>query len=543
MDVPAGAAIAAPDSKDVMLFWGCFVAILCTSTAFITRAILVNTVWVTDFNLDKVKAAELFGAGIWPFAISIMLFSFVIDQIGYRAAMFFSFVCYLVYAALALMAYSMIHSGGLAGAALIEAQKHAYGYLYTGSVILGLGNGTVEAFANPVVATIFSREKIKWLNRLHAGWPAGLVVGGIITVALSDAVKNDWRIVVYLLTGAAVVYLVMLATAKFPVQERVASGTTYREMLQEFGVIGAFIAGFLVFRQLQEALGWSPIITYVLLLASVAGYGAYSRSLGRPLMIVLCLIMMPLATTELGTDGAITGIMEEPMKTAGFNPAWVLIYTSAIMMVLRFFSAGPLESRLTPVGLLAACSALAIVGLNLLSVAHGLVFIFAAATLYGLGKSFFWPTMLGMVSEQFPRGGALTLNGIAAIGMLTVGIIGGPMIGHMQEISSRNAIEANLPNVYQTISHENSYVLGSYSAVDEAKVADLAKRDKSTSDKVQALDKTAKQHALATMSIFPTIMLLSYICLFIYFKSRGGYRPVHISMEELTGGVEGAVQG
>ena len=70
------------------------------------------------------------------------------------------------------------------------------------------------------------------------------------------------------------------------------------------------------------------------------------------MMIFLCLIMIPLATTELGTDGAITGIMEEPMKEFGYNPLWVLIYTSAIMMVLRFF-AGPVVKALTPLGLLA----------------------------------------------------------------------------------------------------------------------------------------------------------------------------------------------
>lgn len=536
-----------PSQADVMLFWGCFIAMICTSIAFVTRTILVNGVWISDFNLDKVRGQELFGAGIWPFAISIILFSFVIDQIGYKTAMFFSFVCYAVYAALALLAYSTIHAAGLQGPALTAAQNQAYSYLYTGSVILGLGNGTVEAFSNPVVATIFSREKPKWLNRLHAGWAAGLVIGGVITVALGEMVKHDWRIVIYILALPAIVYIIMLAPAKFPIQERVASGTTYKEMLAEFGVIGCFIAAFLVFRQFQEALHWAPAITYVLIALAVVAYGVYSRSLGRPLMIALCLIMMPLATTELGTDGAITGIMEEPMKASGFNPAWVLIYTSFIMLVLRFFSAGPLVKRLTPIGLLMCCATLAIFGLNLLAYASGLVFIFAAATLYGLGKTYFWPTMLSIVSEQFPRGGALTLNAIAGIGMLTVGIIGGPMIGHMQEIASHNSIDQQMPGVYQQVSHDSSYILGHYMAIDEAKVSSLP--DRNVQQKVQAIDKTAKQRALSTISIFPGIMLLGYICLFIYFRSRGGYHAVELSSESVeeeglrvTGGFEGPVE-
>ena len=73
---------------------------------------------------------------------------------------------------------------------------------------------------------------------------------------------------------------------------------------------------------------------YFITLASAAAYGVYCGSLGRPLIIFMCLIMIPLATTELGTDGAISGLMEEPMKAAGYNGLWVLIYTSAIMMVL-----------------------------------------------------------------------------------------------------------------------------------------------------------------------------------------------------------------
>ncbi len=114
----------------------------------------------------------------------------------------------------------------------------------------------MEAFINPVVATIFSREKAKWLNILHAGWPAGLVLGGIISILLNLPVNADWRIVVYMLAAPAIVYLIMLSTAKFPMQERVASGTTYKEMLAEFGVIGAAIAGWLVFKQLAWRLGW-----------------------------------------------------------------------------------------------------------------------------------------------------------------------------------------------------------------------------------------------------------------------------------------------
>ena len=313
--------------KNQQLFWGCFIALVTTSFAFITRAFLVNdpTLWPAELGLDTVKAQELFGAGIWPFAISIILFSLVIDRVGYRAAMVFSFVCYAIYAVLALQAHAVLHPAGapLNGEALAVARASAWNLLYAGSIILGLGNGTVEAFINPVVATLFNREKTKWLNMLHAGWPTGLVVGGLISIFLGAKVAADWRILVYLISIPAIVYMLMLLRAKFPVNERVAAGASYREMLAEFGVLGAAIAGFLVFKQLGMVFGWPQALTWTLLLVSVAAYGLYCRSLGRPILLLLCLIMMPLATTELGTDGAISGIMEEPLHASGANPLWV----------------------------------------------------------------------------------------------------------------------------------------------------------------------------------------------------------------------------
>lgn len=520
----------ATSGPDMKLFWGCFIALITTAFAFITRAFLVNdpTFWQTTFALDQVQAGELFGAGIWPFAISIIVFSLIIDNVGYRAAMFFSFICYALYAFLAFQAYGIVNASGLEGEALKAAQAKAYQYLYWGSVILGLGNGTVEAFINPVVATMFNKDKTKWLNILHAGWPGGLVLGGLLTIALGAKAAEDWRILIYLIAIPAVVYLAMLVNARFPVNERVSSGTSYKEMLAEFGAIGALIAGYLIFKQLGMVFSWGDGVVYGLTAAATVGYYLYCKSIGRPILIFLCIIMMPLATTELGTDGAISGLMEEPLKEAGKHPLLVLIYTSAIMMILRFFFAGPIVKKLTPLGLLATSAVLAIVGLYLLSTAKGLGMIFACATLYGFGKTFFWPTMLGVVSEQCPKGGALTLNAIAGIGMLAVGILGGPVIGKLTEDSIKDTIDEKDSAVYATISKESTYFLGDYTAVDAEKVATLEKEKK---EEVNELIKSGKQSSLARITVFPMFMLACYIALIVYFKGRGGYKPVELSTD------------
>jgi MFS family permease len=440
--------------------------------------------------------------------------------------MFFSFICYALYAFLAFQAYGVVNADGLSGDALKAARAEAYQLLYMGSIILGLGNGTVEAFINPVVATMFKKDKTKWLNILHAGWPGGLVLGGILTILLGAQAAEDWRILIYLIAIPAVVYLVMLLKAEFPVNERVESGTSYKEMLAEFGAIGALIAGYLIFRQLGMEFKWSDNLVYGLTAVATVAYGLYCKSLGRPLLIFMCIIMIPLATTELGTDGAITGLMKEPLEAAGQHPLLVLIYTSAIMMILRFWFAGPIVAKLGPLGLLATSAVLAIAGLYLLSTASGLFAVFACATLYGFGKTFFWPTTLGVVSEQCPKGGALTLNAIAGIGMLAVGILGGPVIGKMTEDSIKVSVEqATSAETYTSVSKDSTYFLGAYTAVDAEKVEALSADQKS---KVEESIKTGKQGSLASVAVFPFFMLVCYIALILYFKNKGGYKPVEL---------------
>jgi MFS family permease len=512
------------DKSDMALFWGCFIALITTAFAFITRAFLVNdpTLWPKAFGLDGVQAQQLFGAGIWPFAISIIVFSLIIDKVGYKAAMYFSFVCYALYAVLALKAHGVITADP-------TAKAKAYQLLYWGSVILGLGNGTVEAYINPVVATMFNKDKSKWLNILHAGWPGGLVIGGLITLALGTKAHEDWRVLVYVIALPALVYVAMLTKAKFPLNERVASGTTYREMLAEFGILGAAIASYLICAQLAEVFAWAAIVKWSIFAVAVVAFGAYCKSLGRGILVVLCLIMVPLATTELGTDGAISGIMEKPMQAIGGNGLWVLIYTSAIMMVLRFF-AGSIIHKFSPLGLLAISATLAVVGLILLSGASSIAMIFIAATVYGFGKTFFWPTTLGVVSEQTPKGGALTLNAIGGIGMLAVGIIGGPVIGAMTEKTAQAAITRDVSaQAYQKVTKEGKYVLGKYNAVDADKVAELATTDAETAAKITAARNNANQGALSKIAIFPAFMLVCYLGLIVYFRSRGGYKPVNLS--------------
>lgn len=542
----------ADESRQQQLFWGCFLALITTAFGFITRLFLLGE-WGEEFGLDGAQTGELAGMGIWPFAISIILFSLFIDRIGYKTAMIISFLGYLIWSIMGVSAFFVSREGNV---------ELGYSLLYWGSLVLGLSNGTVEAYINPVVATMFNREKTKWLNILHAGWPGGLVIAGLITILLDNA-QVDWWIRIAIIVPPAIVFFLMLLPLRFPEQERVASGVSYREMLAELGVLGAAIAMFLITLQLgatfpAETYNISPYLFPGIGVALVVAFGLYTRSLGNPLLFFLALLMIPLATTELGTDSWIEEIMKG-VAAGKFNPGLVLVYTSAIMMVLRFF-AGPIVHKISPIGLLIVSSILAIGGLYTLSMAEGLM-VFAAATLYGVGKTFFWPTMLGVVAEQTPKGGALTLNALGGIGMLAVGTLGTVYIGALQDKERVNAVAASTeiaelaPELYsgdgQLTAQKEGQLFGafSYPAIDEDKLNEtIQSYPEAKQEEVEAaiteVGEASKQGALADMTIFPAIMLVGYIALGLYFKARGGYQAEvltgHAAEDgKYTGGVEG----
>jgi MFS family permease len=520
------------------LFLGCFIALITTAFGFITRVFLVDT-WSAAFNLDPAEAGKLMGIGIWPFFVSIIFFSLLIDKIGYKIAMIVAFIGHLTWGVMGYLAYQQLQLGN------IDA---AYSLLYWGSLVFALGNGTVEAFINPVVATMFSQNKTKWLNILHAAWPGGLVLAGVIVIALGDVA---WWIKIVLTTIPALAYFLLLIKKEFPQNERVAAGVSYKEMLQEFGFGGALLVSFLVVLQLNDFFepgAEDYIIRYSFIAIGVlmaTAFGLYVRTWGKPILLFLCFIIMPLATTEIGTDSWIQSIMQGIASNKGFDAGWVLIYTSAIMLVLRLF-AGAILNRISPLLLLVFSCVFAILGLYFLSVSKGW-YIFIAATLYGLGKTFFWPTTLGVVAEQTPRGGALTLNAVSGIGMLTVGMLGAPIIGAFQSNSQIKELQQSSELVLMApeelihnglinfpLQEKTIYSIIKYQDIDSNKLdAVLSKTiDKeSIANYIEELKNKGTQNALSSVIVFPAIMLLCYLILVFYYQSKGGYSAIKLKKE------------
>jgi hypothetical protein len=251
------------------------------------------------------------------------------------------------------------------------------------------------------------------------------------------------------------------------------------------------------------------------------------KSFGRPMFVFLLLVMILLATTELGTDSWVAALMTPVLKNLGDNAGnWILIYTSVIMLIMRL-SAGKIVHRISPLALLCVCSAVASCGLFWLSAAGPVpVTIFLAATMYGLGKSFFWPTTLGVVSEQFPRGGALTINAMGGMGMIAVGVLGGPLLGTIQDNYLDKHLAEQNPALHEKVAGpEQSKFMFTFRPLDNAKVAALPPAEQ---DEVEKIRVANNQATLSKQAILPAIMFVCYLGLLMYFKTKGGYKQVHI---------------
>jgi MFS family permease len=494
--------------KTTPLFVASVVALVTTSFGFIVRAFLI-TEWSVQFNLSETQVGALQGAGLFPFALSIILFSLVIDRLGYGRVMVFAWVGHVVSAVLTITA-------------------HSYAQLYLGTLLFALANGAIEAVVNPVTTTLFPKDKTNYLNILHAGWPGGLVIGGLSAIALGGV---DWRLKVGIFLIPAVIYGLMMLRCKFPVHERVAAGVPYMDMLGEFGWAGCLIVSYFGAQSIDEVMrvfdtSLAPWMIAVLTLAPTALFAVKVRKFGRPMFVFLLVVMVLLATTELGTDSWIAALMTPVLKHLGPNGGnWVLVYTSALMFVLRFY-AGPLVHRLSPLGLLATCAVLAAAGLLALSNVTSALAIFLAATLYGVGKTFFWPTTLGVVSEQFPRGGALTLNAMGGVGMMAVGVLGAPFFGTMQDKMLDSAILADSPALHASVTTPAQHKFGlEFRPLDQQKAAALPAADRAVLDRLKI---RTNQATLARVALLPIIMFVCYVGLLLHFRRRGGYRAVNL---------------
>ncbi len=245
------------------------------------------------------------------------------------------------------------------------------------------------------------------------------------------------------------------------------------------------------------------------------------------------------------------------------------------MFVLRFF-AGPIVERINPLGLLLVSAILGAVGLYFIGSASTVAMVWVAMTVYAFGKTFLWPTMLGVVGERFPKGGAVTMGAMGGIGMLSAGLLGGPGIGYKQDYYAtdhlKNVAKAEATYDRYKADSENGFLFfpkitglnGSKKEVildekgpattlndtiaklekegklkdspDTVKLQtwwkDVAAANAETDKKpIEEADTHGGRMALKLTALVPLTMAVCYLLLVVYYSMTGGYKQEHLHAE------------
>jgi hypothetical protein len=298
--------------------------------------------------------------------------------------------------------------------------------LFIANVFIGLGNGSVEAACNPLVATIFPDKKTKMLNRFHVWFPGGIVIGSILASLIMDSFNLPWQVLVSLLFIPLAIYGFLFLGQPIPETERVSTGVTYKEMMRNVGapftitiavILMIMVATVPSFTDLVNFESAEPyiVIGAIALFIIIEGRVVNKITLIFP-FIFFCMLLT--ASTELGTTQWINALLE----TNGIPPMIILAVVTGIMAVGRYF-AGGLIHRLNPTGVLLGSSIIAFAGLMLLSISNGPVVTLLSAAVFAVGVCYFWPTMIGVASEYVPKSGALGMSILGGAGFVATSMV------------------------------------------------------------------------------------------------------------------------
>lgn len=508
-------AIAKGNSfSDMMLFWASFFTLIAAGMGFAVRGGILGD-WGRQFGFTQTELGFITGQGLAAFGVTIIFFSFFSDVLGYGVLMVIAFIFHALSMALTLAApFAFVHYG----------KDGAFWCLYLGAWAFAFGNGTCEAVINPLTATLFPQNRTHWLNILHAGWPGGLVLGALVNLGLNQLPSMGmetvgWQIRWGIVGAPMLLYGLMMIGRPFPKSEAHASGLSIGSMLLTI---------------------FAPILLFLFLIHAMVGY------------------------VELGTDSWIQNITETVLHNET-TALIAFIWTNVLMFTLRFF-AGPIVHKISPIGLLFGSAVLGTLGLVMLGlpITNSAAMWLVAVTIYGVGKTFYWPTMLGVISERYPRGGALALGISGGIGMISAGFLGGPIIGYQQDYAASTELKSLSQQSYDRYKTNEPNaplpILDKIAGLDNAKVGVLKDEGKQlaadlalapTDKNLIALDKwwqeEAKSHAAADKThvtdarvdggkkalywtaIVPAIMAGCYLLLILIFAVSGGYKQVDIS--------------
>ncbi len=530
-------ATAAPSAANARrLLLAGFTAILAAGMGFAIRGAILDN-WGREWGFTNEQLGSISGAGFTGFCFGIIVGGFVADKLGYGKLVLAAFALH------ALSAFITFAPGANSSAA------SAYDLLYWGTFVFAVANGTLEAVANPLVATLFPANRTHYLNILHASWPLGLVLGGVVGWVLDDRMQLDWKLQLGIFLVPVAVYGLMFFGQHMPKSEASARGLPLGEMLKDVGLLGAAVVCVLLALFFADALHMQRELAWGIAGALLLTVGVLTRfALGSFLLFTLFVAHALVGAVELGTDGWIQNITGNILSSEQGKILFVI--TSATMFLLRF-CARWIEQRLklSPIGILFVSAVLACFGLNLVAGLTAFGGAMGALLVYAVGKTFFWPTMLAVTSDRFPRTGAIAISIMGGIGMMSAGLIGLPGLGYAKDRFSGEALEQAAPAhvaEYRAETSSNFLNLGEAYGLDARKTGAIDEKLKVAREELAAAGGTDPSLALAELTSaeraahdaqiegdrrtlradawIPAGMAVIFLLVLLWFRTQGGYR-------------------
>ena len=525
----------APNASRLLLAG--FMAILAAGVGFAIRGGIFDN-WGKEFGFTGAQLGSIGGAGLSGFCFGIIIGGIICDKIGYGKLVVAAF---LLHIASAVVTFAAVPGDGSEA-----AKATAYNFLFGGMFIFAFANGTLEAVANPLVATLYPKNRTHFLNILHASWPAGMIVGTALGWWLDDIQQLHWKYQLALYLIPTALYGIMFLGQSFPKSEAASKGASLGEMFKDVGILGSLVISALLVLFCGSFLplfGLSPDtaekVGYVVGGIAVILVGVLTKfSLGSVLLFVLFVTHALIGSVELGTDQWIQFITGNLFTSE--QGKYLFLWTSAIMFSLRF-CAHWIENtlKLSPIALLLICSVLAFIGLQMASGMETFAAALFAMGIYAVGKTFFWPTMLAVASDRYPRTGAIAISIMGGIGMLSVGTIGGPGLGYMKDRFAGEALKAQDAVLFEEYKAEKPSAFLNIKSIEayglDGKKLGEAKDAKEKTDKqktVVTADQAGDRKTLKFDSYIPATMAVIYLLILLYFKSIGGYKVIRIEEQE-----------
>jgi MFS family permease len=408
--------------KKTQLFNASCVALVVTALAFATRGSFVQA-WATEFNLTHTEVGWIVGTAFWGFTLAMVFGGPLVDIIGIGRIISIAFFC---------------HVAGI----ILTIIATGFWSLFISTLLVGVANGSVEAACNPLITSMYTDQKTRRLNRFHAWFPTGIVIGGLVVFFFNKLGLLNWRYAMGIMLLPTFAYGYMFLNKKFPQTERVVSGFSYKDML---------------------------------------------KACVSPLFIFMASCMILTAGTELGTNQWIAALLSNVSQ----NPILLLVWISGIMALARQFG-GTLIHNMKSTVVLLTSSILAFIGCILMGYTGGAM-VFASAGVFALGVAFFWPSMLGFVSENIPQSGALGLAIMGGIGFLG-GAIAQPVLGAIFDSQTIKAIPAG-----QTMEILKSAAAGTQEAAIWA-----------------SAQLTGGEHTLRFVAFVPAVLIIAFTFLHVW---------------------------